>query len=44
MNICENMCRFVMKEIVYFDEKYHDVIFQLAKPKYRDFIDFLGYN
>jgi hypothetical protein len=39
MNICEDMSRFIMKEIIHYEGKYHDPEFELAQPRYRDLVD-----
>jgi hypothetical protein len=39
MNICEDFCRFIMKEIIHFDGKYFDYESELAQPQYRDLVD-----
>ena len=32
MNICQDFCQFVMKEIIHFDGKYFDLESELAQP------------
>jgi hypothetical protein len=39
MNICEDMSRFIMKEIIHYEGKYHDPESELAQPRYRDLVD-----
>ena len=34
------MSRFIVKEIIHFDGKYHDNTSELAQPQYRDLVDF----
>ena len=39
MNICEDMCRFIMKDIIHYKGKYHDDTSELAQLQYRDLVD-----
>jgi hypothetical protein len=34
-NIIEDMCSFILKEVIPCEGKYHDAISTLAKPQYR---------
>jgi hypothetical protein len=39
MNICDEFCCFILKEILDKDWKYFDHYGELAKPEYQDLVD-----
>lgn len=39
MNICEDMSRFIIKEIIHYKEMHFDPVDELAQPQYRDLVD-----
>jgi hypothetical protein len=39
INICDEFCWFIMKEIIHKYGKYFDPDGELAKPEYRDLVD-----
>ena len=39
MAICEDLCHFIMKEIIHFNSKYFDLDSKLAQPQYWELVD-----